>query len=153
AERLPACNLGRLSSIALAGLTAAGTGPLGLAVAREALRSLHRTPDLSPARLGSRLLLQAPTGEVAEAVFREVALNYTLDSRAARPINDAELVLGLQPVRATPEQKLEAVTRALQRLSRTRDDLGVLEASQRGQGGVGPVGDRLAVGGVPVPRA
>ncbi len=158
-SRMPSGNLKRLGSIASRALAAAGTGPLAAAIAITALKELHQNPTASPAQFGYRLMgpvqKHARQGErpekelraVAESIFGSVAPAYSIHPDAAWAVGEGDLMVRTPDVRATLEDRLNSVSRAMGKLSNFPDDLELLEESLRGNGRAGKLGDHLIVGG------
>lgn len=158
-QKLPSGNLKRLGIIAGAALAAAGTGPLGAALARTALQALYQEPMASPAQLGYKLMgpvqksmrggegLETEARAAAEAIFRGVAPHYSIHPDAVLAVGEGDLMMRVADCRATVPQRLNAVSRAMGKLSKLPDDLALLEESLRGPGAAGKVGDLLVIGG------
>lgn len=157
--KLPSGNLKRLGLVAGAALAGAGTGPLGVAVARTAMKALHDEPMASPAQLGYKLMgpiqKAARDGEpvekeargAAEAIFRSVAPAYSIHPDAVLAVGEGDLMVREADCRATLADRLNSVSRAMGKLSQLPDDLALLEESLRGPGAAGKIGDLLVVGG------
>lgn len=158
-SRLPSGNLKRLGVIAGAALAGAGSGPLGVAVARTALKALHEEPMASPAELGYKLMgpvqkavragqpVDQQARSAAEAIFRGVAPAYSIHPEAVLAVGEGDLMMREADCRATLPDRLNSVSRAMGKLSQLPDDLALLEASLRGPGSAGKAGDLLVVGG------
>lgn len=158
-QKLPSGNLKRLGIIAGAALAAAGNGPLGVAVARTALKALQEDSMQSPAQLGYRLMgpvqkavrrgepVEKEARATAEAIFRSVAPAYSIHPKAVMAVGEGDLMVRVADCRATVPQRLNAVSRAMGKLSKLPDDLALLEESMRGPGSAGKIGDLLVVGG------
>lgn len=158
-QKLPSGNLKRLGLIAGAAVSAAGSGSLGVAVARTAIQALAEDPMASPAQLGYRLMgpvqkavrrgepVEREARATAEAIFRGVAPAYSIHPEAVLAVGEGDLMVRVADCRATLADRLNSVSRAMGKLSKLPDDLALLEESLRGPGAAGKVNDLLVVGG------